>query len=238
VYGTIFIMSTEYIFTKSPFSLSVSGYEDNLYLEPKQFWELHRETGYHRYGFIHINKCAGTSIIEYLGGPKCHYKVDEAIREIGMEQWKSYYTFTAVRNPYDRMISMYQYRIKYIWFFGDKMKKDRPCINEWIYKVLVERDKDLIHSNFDPWFSPALDWITYEGEICVDKVTKVEHIDKDWKEICEGIGCKYYPLPRKNYTCRDAAIQTFSELSSESVTILNEHFAKDFEAFDYKIKKV
>lgn len=228
-------MSTEYIFTKSPFRVSASGYEDNLFLGRKQFWDLHRETGYHRYGFIHINKCAGTSIIEYLGGPKCHYKVEEAIREIGMEQWKSYYTFAAVRNPYDRVISLFQYRIKHNY---KKMKKDPPCINDWIYSVFIERDKDVMGEKFDPWFTPALDWITYEGKICVDKVTKVEHIDKDWKEICEGIGCKYSPLPRKNGTSRDAAIQTFSELSSESVTILTEHFAKDFEAFDYKIKKV
>ena len=68
----------------------------------------------HKFVFLHIPKCAGTSIGEKLNshfdelwtysGFKIHH--DDLTEDI----LKNYFVFTIVRNPWDRLYSQYKYR--------------------------------------------------------------------------------------------------------------------------------
>lgn len=50
--------------------------------------------------FIHINKIAGTSIINIIGKPFRKYlTVKDIIKVIGQKKWDEVYTFTVIRNP-------------------------------------------------------------------------------------------------------------------------------------------
>ena len=63
--------------------------------------------------FIHINKTAGTSIGRAIGLPvKDHLTATEVIARIGLDKWNSAYKFTVVRNPWDKVVSHYDYRRK------------------------------------------------------------------------------------------------------------------------------
>ena len=63
---------------------------------------------------MHINKTGGTSIETALGecmpkafDPEKHMDSKSMINLYGKEIWKKYFTFSIVRNPWDRIISMY-----------------------------------------------------------------------------------------------------------------------------------
>jgi hypothetical protein len=58
------------------------------------------------YIFIHINKTAGTSIIDVIGKPfRKHLTSKEVIKVIGQKKWDAAYKFAVVRNPWDKVVS-------------------------------------------------------------------------------------------------------------------------------------
>ncbi len=62
--------------------------------------------------FIHIPKTAGTSLQELLFNKKifnAHRKSLKIIKKIG--RYNDYYKFAIVRNPFDRLVSIYHYYI-------------------------------------------------------------------------------------------------------------------------------
>jgi len=59
--------------------------------------------------FIHIPKCAGTSIAHALYGHSCWHWTAEDLRFINREKFDSYLKFSIVRNPWSRLFSAFSY---------------------------------------------------------------------------------------------------------------------------------
>ena len=65
--------------------------------------------------FIHIPKTAGTSIASALGREMdgsfslSHFTPSEAKKYIFQDGWERFYSFSVVRNPWERYISLYHY---------------------------------------------------------------------------------------------------------------------------------
>lgn len=179
------------------------------------------------YIFIHINKTAGTSIGRALGMPvKRHLMAKEVIASIGQEKWDSAFKFTLVRNPWDKAVSLYEYR----------KKKDRTGVatrgisfSDWV-KVTYGEQKD--PSYYEPRaFQPQVEWLRdFEGRISMDFIGKFESINEDFEHIREIIGLDA-GLPHLN-AGRRSGYRSYYD--NETREIIAHWFKEDIHAFGYE----
>jgi len=140
--------------------------------------------------YIHIPKTAGTSIEtclknendinQVVGG----HSTFQALMHYKETIMCNLFTFTIVRNPYDRLLSAYKYMLK--------METNEILGNEEIKKcenfkdfVMNYLDETTILSNMH--LKPQYEFIVYQGKISVDYIGKYEHLVKDWKVICKKL---------------------------------------------------
>ena len=179
------------------------------------------------YIFIHINKTAGTSIGKAIGLPvKDHLAAREVIARIGKERWNTAYTFTLVRNPWDKVVSHYEYRRK-------KNKTEIATrgitFSDWV-KMTYGENKNTFYYDSPRSFQPQVEWLKDdEGRITLDHIGKFESISQDFNHIKSAIGLEV-ELPHLNASHR-AAYQTYYD--DETRAIVANWFREDIEAFDY-----
>ncbi len=188
---------------------------------------LHTQKTSGSWAFIHINKCGGTSVEHALNIPKIHDTAQQRRDILGADRWAALRSFSIVRHPYERVRSLYKYRIKTA---QTGLEDGHIGLDDWIAKVFDERDP--AYHDKPLMFLPARDWLTDEtGRIIVDTVVKLETIDEDWPKIQESIGIAAR-LPKKNTTAKSGT-GAAEAMSAESVAILQRYFAADFDSFGY-----
>ena len=179
--------------------------------------------------FVHINKTAGTSIGHAIGLPiKDHLTAKEIIARIGEKKWNEAYKFTLVRNPWDKVVSLYEYR----------RKKDRTKIathgisfSDWV-KMTYGEEKNF--SYFDvKSFQPQVDWLKdNEGNVSIDFVGKFESINEDYNHIKRVIGLDA-ELPYLNASKR-VGYQSYYD--DETRDIVARWFHEDIDLFSYEFQ--
>lgn len=177
--------------------------------------------------FLHINKTAGTSVLRAIGIPvKQHRTAREIIERIGMEKWQSAWKFAFVRNPWDRAVSLYEYR----------RGKDRTGIasnelsfTEWACRVFGD-DPDPRYNNNPRSFQPQCDWLKdSHGDIAIDFIGRFERLADDFSRVAEkiapGAGLQHLNASRReNYTTY------YDSMSRKAVA---RWFAEDIDRFGY-----
>jgi hypothetical protein len=177
--------------------------------------------------FIHINKTAGTSIGRAIGLPiKDHLTATEIIARIGMDKWNEAFKFTLVRNPWDKVVSHYEYRRK-------KNKTEIASRNisfsDWVTMTYGE-NKDTFYYNNPRSFQPQVDWLKdVDGEISIDFIGKFDTINEDFDRIRNVIGLDE-ALPHLNASSR-ASYQSY--YNNETRGIVANWFREDIEEFGY-----
>jgi len=179
------------------------------------------------YIFIHINKTAGTSIGNAIGLPvKHHQTAKEVIASIGRDKWNAAYKFTLVRNPWDKVVSHYEYRRK-----RNKTEVATRGISfaEWVNKTYGP-EKDPFYYNNPKAFQPQVEWLKNdEGKIDIDFIGKFETINEDYGKIKSAIGLEA-ELPHLNASKRKG-YQSYYD--AETREIVANWFREDIEAFGY-----
>lgn len=179
------------------------------------------------YIFIHINKTAGTSIGKAIGLPvKDHLTAREVIARIGKEQWQKAYTFTLVRNPWDKVVSHYEYRRK-----KNKTEIAARGISfaDWV-KMTYGADKDTFYYNNPRSFQAQVEWLKDEkGKISLDYIGKLESINEDFNHIKHAIGLDA-EIPHLNASKR-ANYQSYYD--DETRDIVAHWFREDIKEFGY-----
>lgn len=187
--------------------------------------------------FIHINKCGGSSVKRTISKLENIYipNNDELINYSLTDEWHQSIKFTIIRNPYDRILSLY-----------GMLKRDNKnyTLNEVINIITddtidYKTDNNKLPSGKEyvkrhglrlthPHYS-----IYKNGQIIIDYIFKLENIEKDWLKIQNIIKTNVnLQHVNKSNIKKDYSIFTKDQLNK-----INSYFKDDFEVFNYEIIK-
>lgn len=171
------------------------------------------------FSFIHINKTGGSSIEHALRVPLIHEPATIFRDKIGLARWNKRFSFSIVRNPWDRTVSHYHYRkMTDQTGLGDSSLS----FKDWVRMVYVEQSREFV--NEEKMFMPQTDWVINEnGEIIVDYIGRFEKLDEAWAEICERLGREHIALPHVKKSSR----QDYRDYYDQDTREIVENFFKD-----------
>lgn len=186
--------------------------------------------------FLHIPKTGGTSINNMLRPELNDHYTWEDWFVTGKNTTRTvldhseYFVYSFVRNPWDRIVSLYHYKKNTHQEGFQKNKTDLLGFNDWIQAVYVDKDKDYIGAHE---LKTYLDFLSYGGDIKVDFIGKLENIEKDVVELCDILGKPIPPIKCKNV--RECKTKTYQEeYTPETVNIIGDYFTQDIKTFNYE----
>lgn len=211
--------------------------------------------------FIHIPKCAGTAIrrqMTQLPGWRDFDTIDEKIRDKRdpalanhFPVWKIYelldranipdtelpftrmVKFMVVRNPFERMVSLYRHRMKKLRLDYKGKPRNTP------------EDIAIAEQGFIPWLlttpsegdgvltkMPQHDWGVWgDGRFVMDFVLRQENLQEDWARLCANRRWPFGELSVVNTTGGSKDYR--DEYNLEARQHVEKYFERDLEGFDY-----
>ncbi|MEC7765216.1 MAG: sulfotransferase family 2 domain-containing protein [Pseudomonadota bacterium] len=204
----------------------------------------------HRTIFVHIPKCGGQSVeqafLDDLGlswgqraplmlgrnpskgvGPPrlAHLSARDYTRHhyVTDQMWADYFTFTVVRDPVARAVSMFNHL--------------RPVdsLPEFLHDWLPEqftRAPDDRNAKFH-FVRPQVDFLAGDdGTLLPDRVFHLETLGRDWPEVQSAAKLKA-PLPHRNRSDDGATPRDLEDRDLDQIAML---YAKDFTALGYALE--
>lgn len=177
--------------------------------------------------FIHINKTGGSSVEKVLRIPTEHKTALEKISEIGPATWERRLTFSIVRNPWDKVVSHYHFRVA----TNQNRLRDHPMdFREWVKMAYGEGDS--AYCDDPKMFMPQMRWIADGNDnILVDEVIRFEHLSHDFNSLLDKLGKRPVILPHIKKTDRGGYRQYYD---SETREIVGSRFHSDIARFGYR----
>ncbi len=200
--------------------------------------------------FIHNPKTAGSSMVqkfievfsvenirghkEWHEDIKCEiegikkHSIASTIKKHFPKQynWKDYYKFGFVRNPFDACISSYFYWKKRIEQNDTRRHKAKYRANKiasWTLKEYIHKYK-VTQSTF---------FFNQSNKLLVDFIGKYENLQQDFNKVMSKINSKDqdYTLNHVNKNKHKHYTYYFDK---QDIKVFSEKFAKDLELFNYK----
>jgi len=115
-------------------------------------------------------------------------------QELSPQVFANYFKFAIVRNPWDRMLSDYNFQKRKNSPANEKLFAVDECgqtrrFREWVEAAF----SDPFHYEPRHWgaevssgmhrWSPQVDWISLNGKIAVDSVLRMESLQKDFGDV-------------------------------------------------------
>lgn len=176
--------------------------------------------------FIHINKTGGSSIEKALGMSFDHRSAREKIAAIGSEAWQQKFSFSFVRNPWDKVVSHYHYRLKTA---QAGFRESPPTFNDWIRLAYAE--KHATYYDQPLMFAEQMDWIAdRDDRILVNFIGRFESLQDDFDNVCQQIKRAPVLLPHLKPSSHGHYHEYYSD---ESRAIVATHFARDIHHLGY-----
>lgn len=149
-----------------------------------------------------------------------HMPASEIRDKIGSDHWDNYFKFCVVRNPFEKLVSLY-------FFNQDK-------------GILGVEDKGHPVDGFRQWISkgvPVPDRRQYSnnGVVCMDYVIKYENLANGIQSVCDHLGLQFEPqnIPTLKSGIRDRSIETRDFYSEEIMQMVCKAYEFELKAFAY-----
>lgn len=182
--------------------------------------------------FIHINRTGGTSITAALKLTFEHKTAMEKRQELHPCQWDGAFKFGFVRNPWDKVVSHYFYRMR----TNQTSMRDRPIsFRDWVCRAYGDRDPT--YCDNARMFMPQCDWLCDEnGELLVDFVGRFESFESDFRSVQQRLNAgalvdSVQPLP---HVSRSQHGRYRDYYDDETRDIVTDKFAADLARFRYR----
>lgn len=193
--------------------------------------------------FIHIPKNAGTSIQQSLSSP---LKDPKIITGIGNEKiffhstirqmyhqygncLDSYFKFSIVRNPWDRMWSFYRFTLNR-WPDAIEGYDFKKFLLEFSSTMALSHlpDESIIRTQE----RSQLDWLTDKnGVILVDFIGKYESLNEDFVKICNNLNIINTPL---KWIRKVDGEDYRTVYDNETIEFIEKYYKKDIDMFGYR----
>lgn len=183
------------------------------------------------FAFIHINKNGGSSVEKVLNLRDQVHLPYYAIEDIlGVGRAKNIKIFTMVRNPYDRIVSQYHYRLDNNQY---GIKDKNLSFKDFCRLAYLNREESVI--NYPLMFKTQYDWLKdYKNGINhVDYIGKFENFNDSLVQMAKLINLDINSLvvPQKRSSKREKDWELYYD--DETRNIIYNFFKIDFESFDY-----
>lgn len=192
--------------------------------------------------FIHIPKNAGTSISKSIGfNESSHAKASEIIDDFGKDYFINKFSFSIVRNPIQRFLSLYHYAKMDVSLYHNNLDPSKSLYGRHLdYSTLKDASiydcaillKEGLLKHDTSWnhWDPQYTWIydKKENDKLIDKVYRLENLNELKKDFLDLFGIQ---LTLNNFNKSDRDNSDF--LDKRTLSILREFYQKDFELFNY-----
>jgi len=185
--------------------------------------------------FVEVPKTGSTSIRNIIGfSEKPHMNIKEIKKEFienratlskgddTLREFEDYFKFGFVRNPWDRVVSLYNRQEGII--MSEKM-----CFEEFVDWINYSSDTSIYptqHRN-------QLDWFLDDNkQLAVDFIGRFERLDEGWKIICRKLNIQF-KLEHHNINGKNNKHYT-DYYNEKTIDIIAEKFKVDIDYFEYK----
>ncbi len=175
--------------------------------------------------FIHQRKCAGASVVRSFGydfndGPGTdYYRFNQGVQSKDWnERPTDYFVFSAVRNPFDRLIS------------GWKNNGDTRVMP---LEQIVENWPSEFHAHMHitrPQVNILRDRKT--GKLVTEDLIRFETMQADFDRICDRLGKPRETMPHINSSERERDYRKY--FTAYTRKLAEQHFADDLQTFGYE----
>lgn len=214
--------------------------------------------------FLHIPKCAGVTVritlekalqgrmLDFDTLDEAHreerhpglanhfpiWRVEQLLREINLEeliQIKDLRSFMVVRNPWERMASLYAHRFskRHLSYQGKPRNTPQEIsvieqgFEAWLLHTPSPGDQHLIKTAQSDWGKDE------DGHFAVNAVLHVENFAEDWECLCLDWDLPYRKAGKHNAGLTPLSKNYRANFTDEMREHVAEHFAEDIERWNY-----
>lgn len=166
-----------------------------------------------------FSKNAHFSRKKFLKAPLSAFRNPE--KELTKEQFDSYFKFTFVRNPWDRLYSWYKHVMR-----TEQHKRDMKLPDDCSFKKFM-----IEYRNVNYGFFSQLYWLQdYDGSLPFDFIGRFESLENDFKQVAETIGLERPDLPNLLISGNRPYTEAYNK---ELIDFVSEHFQEEITLFGY-----